>query len=115
MVGRWNHNAPRRDLSEQRLLPVRCSAAGAAAKTLVGPRHRKMDGIQNGCANLAGVLAQALTRFLVDRTGNFLAPLAITAAVLVAGGLSWGFVVGPVEPVSWESKLGEAPIAAASF
>jgi MFS transporter, ACS family, D-galactonate transporter len=70
--------------------------------------------LQNGFANLAGVVAPALTGFLVDRSGNFLMPLAITAAVLVAGGLSWVFVVGRVEQVSWESQQRRGPVAAAS-
>jgi len=51
----------------------------------------------------------------VDRTGKFLAPLAITAAVLVAGGLSWVFVVGRVEQVTWKSEKRKAPVAAASI
>ena len=77
------------------------------SQTLAGPHATgKWTGLQNGCANLAGVVAPALTGFLVDRTGSFLAPLAITAAVLVAGGLSWVFAVGPVEEVSWKSEQG---------
>jgi ACS family D-galactonate transporter-like MFS transporter len=97
------------------------SGAGRAgslvfSQTLAGPHATgKWTGLQNGFANLSGVVAPALTGFLVDRTGNFLAPLAITAAVLVAGGLSWVFVVGPVEQVRWKAESGEAPAAAASF
>src|SRR5579863_2464833 len=88
----------------------------ALSQTLAGPHATgKWTGLQNGCANLAGIVGPALTGFLVDRTGNFLAPLAITAAVLVAGGFSWVFVVGPIEPVRWKSESGEAPLAAASF
>jgi ACS family D-galactonate transporter-like MFS transporter len=88
----------------------------AFSQTLAGPHATgKWTGLQNGCANLAGVVAPALTGFLVDRTGNFLVPLAITAAVLVAGGLSWVFVVGPVEQVSWESESGRAAVGAASI
>jgi MFS transporter, ACS family, D-galactonate transporter len=71
--------------------------------------------LQNGFANLSGVVAPALTGFLVDRTGKFLAPLAIAVAVVLAGGLAWVFVVGRVEQVSWESLSGEAPVAAGSF
>ena len=94
-------------------------AAGAGpfafSQTLAGPHATgKWTGLQNGFANLAGVVAPALTGFLVDRTGNFIAPLAITAAVLVAGGLSWVFVVGRVEQVSWKSEQRGAPVAAAS-
>jgi ACS family D-galactonate transporter-like MFS transporter len=76
----------------------------AFSQTLAGPYATgKWTGLQNGFANLSGVVAPALTGFLVDRTGKFLAPLVITAAVLMAGGLSWVFGVGPVEQVSWES------------
>jgi MFS family permease len=75
----------------------------------------KWTGLQNGFANLAGVVAPAITGFLVDRTGNFLAPLAIAAAVLVAGGLSWVFAVGRVEQVRWELESAEAAVAAACF
>ena len=88
----------------------------AFSQTLAGPHAAgKWTGFQNGFANLSGVVAPALAGFLVDRTGKFLAPLAITAAVLVAGGLSWVFVVGPVEQVSWKSEQRTAPIAAASI
>jgi ACS family D-galactonate transporter-like MFS transporter len=71
--------------------------------------------LQNGFANLAGVVAPALTGFLVDRSGNFLAPLAIAAAVLVVGGLSWVFAVGRVEQVSWKSVQHPASVVASSF
>src|SRR5580700_3320792 len=97
------------------------SGAGRAgslvfSQTLAGPHATgKWTGLQNGFANLSGAVAPALTGFLVDRTGKFLVSLAITAAVLVAGGLAWVFAVGPVEQVRWESESGEAPAATASF
>jgi MFS transporter, ACS family, D-galactonate transporter len=99
---------------------IGCGAARAGpfafSQTLAG-RHAtgKWTGLQNGFANLSGVVAPALTGFLVDRTGSFLAPLAIAAAVLVAGGLSWVFAVGRVEQVSWKSEQPTAPAAASSF
>jgi len=74
------------------------------SQTLAGPQATgKWTGLQNAFANLAGVVVPALTGFLVDRTGTFLAPLAITASVMVAGGLSWVFVVGRIEQVHWKS------------
>ena len=99
---------------------IGCGAARAGpfafSQTLAGPHATgKWTGLQNGFANLSGVVAPALTGFLVDRTGRFLAPLAITAAVLVAGGLAWVFVVGRVEQVSWKSESRRAPVAAASI
>jgi cyanate permease len=72
-------------------------------QTLAGPvAAGRWTGLQNGFANLAGVVCPALTGFAVDKTGSFLAPFGITVAVLVVGGLSWVFVVGPVEQVRWE-------------
>jgi len=97
------------------------SGAGRAgslvfSQTLAGPHATgKWTGLQNGFANLSGVVAPALTGFLVDRTGKFLVSLAITAAVLVAVGLSWVFVVGSVEQVNWKSDQRSATVAAFSF
>lgn len=77
----------------------------AFSQTLAGPRATgKWTGLQNGFVNLSGVVAPALTGVLVDRTGKFLVPLAIAVVMLVAGGLAWLFVVGPVEQVSWKSE-----------
>jgi MFS transporter, ACS family, D-galactonate transporter len=88
----------------------------AFSQTLAGSHATgKWTGLQNGFANLAGVVAPALTGFLVDRTGKFLAPLVITAAVLMAGALSWVFAVGRVEQVCWKSELRTAPVAAPSI
>ncbi len=88
---------------------VGCGMAGsgifAFTQTLAGPHAAgRWAGLQNGFANFAGVVAPALTGFVVDRTSSFAAPLAITAAVLMLGGLAWIFVVGRVEQVSWASK-----------
>jgi ACS family D-galactonate transporter-like MFS transporter len=99
---------------------VGCGTARAGpfafSQTLAGPHATgKWTGLQNGFANLSGVVAPALTGFLVDRTGKFLAPLAIAAAVLVAGGFSWVFAVGRVEHLSWKSEQYTAPVAASNF
>jgi ACS family D-galactonate transporter-like MFS transporter len=88
---------------------VGCGISGsgifAFSQTLAGPEAAgRWTGLQNGFANLAGVIAPALTGFGVDRTGSFVAPMAITAGVLVAGGLAWVFVVGRVEQVNWAAK-----------
>jgi cyanate permease len=88
---------------------VGCGIAGsgtfAFSQTLAGPEAAgRWTGLQNGFANLAGVVAPALTGFALDRTGSFVAPMAIIAGVLVAGGLAWVFVVGQVEQVNWATK-----------
>lgn len=84
----------------------------AFSQTLAGPQAAgRWTGLQNGFANLAGVVAPALTGFAVDRTGSFVASMAITAGVLVAGGMAWVFIVGRVEQVSWAAE-GEVLMAA---
>jgi ACS family D-galactonate transporter-like MFS transporter len=90
---------------------VGCGIANAGtftfSQTLAGSQAAgRWTGLQNGFANLAGVAAPALTGFAVERTGNFVAAMAITSVVLVIGGLAWVFVVGRVEPVSWTTRSG---------
>jgi ACS family D-galactonate transporter-like MFS transporter len=81
------------------------SGVFAFTQTLAGPQAAgRWAGLQNGFANFAGVVAPALTGFVVDRTSSFAAPLEITAIVLMFGGLAWIFVVGRLEQVSWVSK-----------
>jgi MFS family permease len=75
----------------------------AITQTLAGPYAAgRWTGVQNFVGNLAGIVAPALAGFVVDRTGRFFWPFAITAAVALLGALSWIFIVGPVEPVVWE-------------
>jgi len=80
------------------------SGAGifAFSQTLAGPEAAgRWTGLQNGFANLAGVVAPALTGFAVERTGSFVAPMVITTAVLMVGAMAWVFLVGRVEQVNW--------------
>lgn len=70
-------------------------------------------GAQNGFSNFAGIVCPALTGFIVDRTGNFLWPFAITSLLCVVGGLAWVFMVGRVEQINWAPKS-EVFIAPAS-
>jgi MFS transporter, ACS family, D-galactonate transporter len=75
----------------------------AIPQMLAGPRMvGRWVGVQNFVGNLAGAVAPALTGFLLDRTGSFYWPFFITAAVAWIGGLSWWFVVGPLDEVNWE-------------
>jgi MFS family permease len=83
-------------------------------QTLAGPHAvGKWYGAQNGFSNLAGVVGPALTGFVVQGTGNFVMPFAITSLLCVVGGLAWVFLVGPVEQINWMPKR-EASIAPAS-
>jgi MFS family permease len=83
-------------------------------QTLAG-RHAvgKWYGWQNGFANFAGVICPALTGFVLQGTGSFVAPFAITAGICVSGVLAWVFIVGRVAQVNWGASSQPA-IAAAS-
>jgi len=52
--------------------------------------------------NLSGIVAPALTGFVLGRTGQFFWPFTINAVVALLGAISWIFVIGPVEQVRWE-------------
>jgi MFS family permease len=91
-----------------------CAAAGlctsnlwAITQTLAGPLAAgKWTGLQNFVGNFAGIVSPSLTGFVVQRTGHFFWAFAVTAGVLLAGAVSWAFIVGPVEPVEWKLSQG---------
>lgn len=79
-------------------------------QTLAGPEAvGKWYGWQNGFANFAGVIGPALTGFVLQRTGSFIAPFAITAGICVIGVVAWVWIVGRVELVTWNRV--QQPIA----
>lgn len=74
----------------------------AAGQTCAGPQAAgKWIGFQNFIGNLAGIVAPALTGFLVDYTGGYGAAFGVAATISVLGALCWGRVVQRVEPVDW--------------
>jgi MFS transporter, ACS family, D-galactonate transporter len=78
------------------------SGIWAFSQTLAGPHAvGRWTGLQNGFANLAGVVGPALTGFIVDWTGHFQVALVITAGVSLLSGISWVFLVGRFEQVVW--------------
>jgi len=91
---------------------VTCAGAGlctanlwSITQTIAGPLAAgKWGGLQNCFGNFAGIIAPALTGFVVQKTGHFFWAFAVTAGVLLAGALSWALVVGPVEPAQWQGK-----------
>ena len=84
----------------------------AYSQTLAGPEAAgKWTGLQNGFGNFAGVIGPLLTGIVVDKTGSFLAPFAITVAVLILGAIAWVWVVGPLQQVNWAAR--DRPVAPA--
>ena len=85
----------------------------AFAQTLAGARSAgKWTGLQNGFGNFAGIIGPALTGYVVDKTGSFIAPFAITVAVLTIGGAAWVFVIGPVQEIGWKQDAAVEVVAA---
>ena len=91
---------------------VTASNVWAITQTLAGPQAAgRWTGFQNFVGNLAGVVAPALTGFVLQRTGHFYWAFAILAAVAFTGTLSWVFLVGPVEQVTWRRNARTLSVA----
>jgi MFS transporter, ACS family, D-galactonate transporter len=87
-------------------LAIGCGIANAGnfafAQTLAGPRATgRWAGLQNGIANIAGIIGPAFTGYVVDRTGHFGLAFGIAALVMIGGGLAWVFGVKKLEQVKW--------------
>jgi MFS family permease len=65
-------------------------------------------GVQLFVGNLSGVVAPALTGYLVDRTAHFVWPFLVTSAIVWMGAFCWLFIVGPIEPVIWRTGSSHA-------
>lgn len=77
----------------------------AVSETLAGPQASgRWMGVQNFFGSLAGIAAPWITGILVNRTGSFYWPFAITAALAVVGTLVWVFMVGTVKQVAWTRR-----------
>jgi MFS transporter, ACS family, D-galactonate transporter len=74
----------------------------AITQTLAGPRAAgRWTSLQNGFANLAGIVAPWLTGVVVEKTGTFYLAFLIAALVALAGSMMYAFVIGRVEPVAF--------------
>jgi MFS family permease len=83
----------------------------AMSQILAGPRAAgRWVGIQNTCGSLAGVVAPALTGFIIDRTHAFTNAFLVAAAVSLLGLVGWVWMLPTLAELPWK-KLG-APRAA---
>ena len=77
----------------------------AIPQILAGPAaSARWVGIQNCCGNFAGVIAPAVTGFLVGETGHFAAAFVTAALVSVAGVIGWVWMVPTLAPLVWPSR-----------
>jgi nitrate/nitrite transporter NarK len=94
-------------------LGVAASNVWAITQRLAGPQVvGRWVGIQSFVGSLSGVVAPALTGFVLQRTGHFYWAFAIVAAVALVGTASYVFLVGPVEQVTWRKKLRARAVSA---
>jgi MFS family permease len=78
----------------------------AVSQILAGPRAAgRWVGIQNTCGSLAGVVAPALTGFIVDRTHSFTNAFLVSAAMSLLGLVGWVWMLPTLTELPWK-KLG---------
>jgi MFS family permease len=74
----------------------------AAVQTMAGPATAgRWLGLQNGIANVAGIVGPWVTGVLVDQTGSYFSGFALAIAVTLVGLLSWTVIVPRVAPLRW--------------
>lgn len=77
----------------------------AVTQTLAGRSAAgRWTGVQNSFGNMAGIVAPWLTGVIVNNTHSYVLAFVAAALASVIGGLSFGFVVGKVEPVVWKNQ-----------
>jgi MFS transporter, ACS family, D-galactonate transporter len=93
------------------VIAVACVGYGAFAsnhwaitQTLAGPQMAgRWASLQNGVANLSGIVAPWASGFIVQMKGSSRMAFVMTGAVALIGACSWGLLVRRVEPVKWDA------------
>jgi len=89
----------------QAVCGVQSPGVFAIPQILAGPAATaRWVGIQNTLGNLAGILAPALTGFIVEWTGHFTLAFVFAAAVGVLGFVGWVFMVPRIREINWEAQ-----------
>ena len=94
------------------IMGISCIGYGAFAsnhwaitQTLAGPMMAgRWSSVQNGVANLSGIVAPWITGYIVKGYGSLRLSFVLTGAVALLGACSWGFLVRRVEPVQWAAS-----------
>ncbi len=85
---------------------VTASNVWAITQTLAGPKAAgRWAGFQCFIGNISGIVAPAVTGFVLQRNGHFFWAFVIVTAVALLGAASWCFLVGSLEQVAWRGKL----------
>ena len=86
-------------------------SVGALTQRFAGPLATgRWMGTQNAISNTAGILAPAVTGYLVQHDGgHYTLALWVTGGVALLGLVAWLVVVPPVEPVDWRATESHVP------
>ncbi len=85
---------------------VSASNVWAITQTLAGPKAAgRWTGFQCCFGNFSGIVAPALTGYVLQRTGHFEWAFGILTGVALLGAAAWLFLIGRIEQVSWSKKL----------
>ena len=61
-------------------------------------------GIQNGIGNFAGIIAPALTGFLIGESHHFTSAFLVAAVASGLGVVGWVFMIPKVAPLEWPAR-----------
>jgi cyanate permease len=79
---------------------------------LAGPRASgRWVGIQNSLGNLPGMIAPALTGFIIQATGHFTDAFVVAAAVSLLGLVGWLWMVPKLQELRWHHTAPAADAA----
>ena len=74
----------------------------AIPQILAGPAAAaRWVGVQNMCGNLAGLIAPAVTGFIIGATGEFDRAFLLAAAINVLGLIGWVVMLPRIAPIEW--------------
>jgi MFS family permease len=81
----------------------------AMCQILSGPRASgRWVGIQNSLGNLPGIIAPAVTGFIIQSTGHFTYAFLVAAAVSLLGLIGWLWMVPRLEQIKWKTAAAPA-------
>jgi MFS family permease len=74
----------------------------AIPQILAGPTAAaRWVGVQNMCGNLAGLIAPAVTGFIIGATGEYDRAFLLAAAINVLGLVGWVLLLPKIAPIDW--------------
>ena len=100
------------------LMAIACVGYGAFAsnhwaitQTLAGTAMAgRWSSVQNGLANLSGIVAPWITGLIVQVSGSARLAFVLTGGVALVGAFSYALLVRRVEPVEWSPKYGDSSL-----